>query len=265
MIARNVLIAFVLTAAPFSASAQTPPAAPTGCTLRAISDHIRTPQEKAATLVRCEAIAVNAALPTIERENALLALGFATMNDQPASGQRYFDRALALSPNNPIAHTMRGVTLIAQEKWNEAYSDFTRAIELNPRDMIAWQRRGSVQNQLGRKLEAMADYSRSIEIQPTSKALSQRGLLQVEARDYDAALADFSQAIQIDGNEGAHYVRRSYVYVLKGDIGRAEQDAVRAEQIMGGVPAVVSLKQVIARARTTAPSSAQPPAALQKK
>lgn len=151
---------------------------------------------------------------------------------------------------------MRGVTRIAQQKWTEAYSDFTRAIEINPRDMIAWQRRASVQSQLGRKLEAMADYSRSIEIQPTTKALSQRGMLHIDAKDYEAAIADFSQAIQIDGGDGANFLRRGFAYVLRGELDRAEQDASRAEQLSGDIPGLASLKQVIARAR----SSATPPA-----
>lgn len=97
MIARSVFLALAIGAASFSASAQTSTSPSVGCTLRTIGDYTRTPEEKAATLERCEALAINTALPVSDRENALLALGFAVMNDQPANGERYFDRLLMLS------------------------------------------------------------------------------------------------------------------------------------------------------------------------
>ncbi|MDX2171170.1 MAG: sulfotransferase [Deltaproteobacteria bacterium] len=52
----------------------------------------------------------------------------------PADAFAPLDRALALAPDNPYLHLMRGTLLAALERWSEALAPLRRAAELRPAD-----------------------------------------------------------------------------------------------------------------------------------
>lgn len=252
---RFLVLFLALVTAPLSAHGQS--LASEACNPLTIRGQMNSPQSKAAILAQCESIASNTSLAVRDRAFALLGLGVAVMNDEPARGQGYFDRVISLTPENDGAYLFRGVTFISQQKWDMAHSDLSRAIELNPRSAIAWQRRGSVEQQRGRKLEAIADYSRSIELDPQPKALAQRGHLYIEAMDYEAAIRDFTRVIESEvSTEDAASVLSSYAgragaYALMRDLNRAEQDIASAERRFPQASAnLAALKSLVARLRS---------------
>jgi tetratricopeptide (TPR) repeat protein len=55
-----------------------------------------------------------------------------------------------------------------------------------------------------------------------------RGDAHIKERDYDRAIADYTEAIRLDPNNADHYISRGWAYVRKGDYDRAFEDYSQA-------------------------------------
>jgi lipoprotein NlpI len=76
---------------------------------------------------------------------------------------------------------------------------------------------------------AVADYSQVLQLYPRDRyALICRGSISFHKWRFDEAIADFGQAIAVDPNVGAAYVDRAAAYVMKDDFERAFADYARA-------------------------------------
>ncbi|MDR6109136.1 tetratricopeptide (TPR) repeat protein [Paenibacillus sp. SORGH_AS338] len=73
----------------------------------------------------------------------------------------------------------------------------------------------------------------AVTIDPThALSYNNRGYAYQRLKDYDAALADYSKAIECDPDTNALYYRnRSYIYDFQGETDKAKQDWHKADQI----------------------------------
>jgi len=76
---------------------------------------------------------------------------------------------------------------------------------------------------------AIADYTQVIRLDPNNKdAYNRRGLSYSAKRDYDKAIADYTQAIRIDPKYGVFFYNRAKEYTNKGDYDKAIADFTEA-------------------------------------
>ena len=80
---------------------------------------------------------------------------------------------------------------------------------------------------------AIADFTEVIRLEPDNPfAYYKRGMSYTNKKQYDLAMADFTEAIRLEPNKfGNFYMDRAYVYVLKGDKTLAVSDLEMAVKI----------------------------------
>ena len=87
---------------------------------------------------------------------------------------------------------------------------------------------------------AKADYEQAIKLDPTnSNYYVSRGEFYEEAKQDDRALADFSKAITLDPTNAIAYIYRGVIYELRGDKERAIADYRKILELEPGNEAVI--------------------------
>ncbi len=92
---------------------------------------------------------------------------YARMGDSRSPQQ--FDaaqRAAAATPNDADAHSALGLTLLAQQRQDEALQAFAQAIAVRPRDYVLWLQLGRAQDIVGREQEAVAPFREAARLAP---------------------------------------------------------------------------------------------------
>ena len=103
----------------------------------------------------------------------------------------------------------------------------------NHRDLAsAYFNRGLAYGHKGDFDHAVADYTQGIQLNPReSRAYTNRGLAYSNKGDFDRAIADYTRAIQLDPKDTAPYNNRGFAYKAKGDLDRAIADCTQAIQL----------------------------------
>lgn len=112
------------------------------------------------------------------------------------------EKALVLNPNLAEAQMISG-NIQVKYKWNvaEAESSYRRALELNPglaqaHNFLAWNL-----IRQSRFTEAESEFRRAAELDPTSLMnVAETGYAAFFAEDYETALREFSQALELNKN-----------------------------------------------------------------
>ncbi|MEO0471195.1 MAG: hypothetical protein AAF206_16320 [Bacteroidota bacterium] len=130
------------------------------------------------------------------------------------------------------AFRLRALSYLKQRPPNfeAACSDLGQAIKLDPEreDLYTW--RSQTWQELGRLDEAVREYDRVIAVAPEkAEYYVERGTLMLEA-DPVAARDDFDRALSIEENALA-YNNRAYFFFMQGDYQAAISDAQQALQV----------------------------------
>jgi len=115
------------------------------------------------------------------------------------SAQFYFNRVLQMSPNNPVALSYLGATLLNAKQFPQSIEIFKKSIGINPNDLNAY---------------------------------SNMGKAYYLSAQYDLAIATISKEIQIDQRTGVKdlpYIALSYE--KKGDMANAKKYEAMAKQV----------------------------------
>ncbi len=115
-----------------------------------------------------------------------------------------YDKALELSPDDPVLWRRKGFTLIKAGRYDEAAACFDRALSLDPEDATAWQRKGYALARLGEHNGAIACCDRALTLDPQHVlAWQSRGwVLGVMCR-YDEAADCYEAVLAIDPERGS--------------------------------------------------------------
>ncbi|MDE3200125.1 MAG: hypothetical protein KGN79_04320 [Acidobacteriota bacterium] len=143
--------------------------------------------------------------------------------------------AIQLDPENGEAYTALGsVQTIYSWNWAEADQNLTRGIALNPNDSIAEFKYAVYLDAVGRPQDAVTHMRRALQLDPVSFFVSRRlGATLYLARQYDAALAQFQRAAQMEDQPGTVDNYLSLIYEQKGDHDQAVQhDLIALKQTM---------------------------------
>ncbi|MBE2202474.1 MAG: tetratricopeptide repeat protein, partial [Anaerolinea sp.] len=130
--------------------------------------------------------------------------------------------------------------------YEAALADLDRAIELDEKEAWAIANRGETYRLMGNYEAALADFDRAINLygkyprviwiiinrvfgmgRRYAYAIAHRGVTYRLMGNYEAALADFDRAIELDENDWYCY-DRSIVYLAKSRLNAAEKDLQRA-------------------------------------
>jgi tetratricopeptide (TPR) repeat protein len=111
------------------------------------------------------------------------------------------DRAVALAPASPYAHTVRGEALLKKVDFIHADAEQTLAHRLGPEDALATRGYALMQCMLGHRAEAEAASRHMLELDPLrSRLYHDRAYVQTVDRDYDGALVTIAheRALGVD-------------------------------------------------------------------
>lgn len=145
-----------------------------------------------------------------------------------------YAHAIDLAPDLAPAYLERSAAEQAQGNLKAALADSSRAIELDPEIARAYDIRGTAEARLD-PAAAVEDYDRAIALDPAlESAYANRAQLEISSGKLDAAIADFTQAIELNRNPSLLarvHQRRGAVRLAKGDVDGAISDTTRAIEL----------------------------------
>jgi lipoprotein NlpI len=113
-----------------------------------------------------------------------------------------FTRCLALDPKSGVCFINRGMCLVEQNSPQAAEGDFSDALKqrLDPAtNVLAYRLRSAARVAQGKSAEGIRDLTAAIKIAPRDATLfEERGCANVFQKDYSAANADLSKALQLN-------------------------------------------------------------------
>lgn len=160
---------------------------------------------------------------------------------EPDKALADFDRATEISPDYPWPYNHRGAMFGSLGKLDESLEQFSKAIELfsDPEDqaMAYGNRCGSYLLKKDFDL-ALADCNQAIELDPTPERYRKRGRVHFEAGDYQAAIADYEKAIELDPSYAAAYNSLAWLYAgtLETNLPEALEHSQRAVELQPDNP-----------------------------
>ncbi|MFN6519023.1 MAG: tetratricopeptide repeat protein [Nostoc sp. CreGUA01] len=126
------------------------------------------------------------------------------------------EQAIKIKPDYEV-WALKSVSLIQLKKYSEALAAIEKAIEYNDSNVFFYVLRGQLLSSLKRYPEALVAVTKAIEMKPLSNYYTSRGDIRYLSNDYQGALADYNQAIQLDPDSPENYLWRANVRSLLKD------------------------------------------------
>jgi len=162
----------------------------------------------------------------LEEADKMRALGDKWMKEeQQAKALVYFNRALALNPEDAQALRGRGEALQWQNKFAQALIDLDKAIKLKPDFEKAYVSRAFLQDNLKHYAQAIADFKKAVSLDP--KDINTMGTLAKhldEKGQHKEAVEWYSKIIAADPAQYWPYVQRAVAYTAMADYKSAQAD-----------------------------------------
>ncbi len=131
----------------------------------------------------------------------------------------WVDRALALSPNEPIFHSTQGKALAALRQPDQALVSFQRAVNLNPKDLDAQVNLGLISQAMGQYVLARDSYKAALELKPgDAQVWFGLGVAMDHLHDRRAALESFERALILNPAYVEACVYRALMLVELNDL-----------------------------------------------
>jgi TolB-like protein/DNA-binding winged helix-turn-helix (wHTH) protein/cytochrome c-type biogenesis protein CcmH/NrfG len=127
-------------------------------------------------------------------------------------------RALALDPNLPEAHSQMGrIQQYDDFDWTGADASFHRAMSLEPENPIYLRQSAELAAQLGRTEEGMKLSHRALDLDPLNPASWETlGELSADAGHLEEAMVDCKKALELDASTWFSRIWISRIYLMQG-------------------------------------------------
>ena len=147
--------------------------------------------------------------------------------------ERECERAITLSPHDPIGYKYRGIAYLLEHRFERAETDLKEATRLDPQDADSQAGYAQALNGQGRFSEAIIGFGEALKLAPNDvRYLSARCWARGgEGKDFPAALADCNRAIQLKPRYAVAYDSRGFVYLRLGKDAQATKDYSTALKI----------------------------------
>ena len=131
-----------------------------------------------------------------------------------------------------IPYNSMGILAMEEKEWPEAIRYFDQAISLDANYAEAYNNRALARQALGQLTTALADSDRAVQLEEASARLMEqsgvyhynRGVLRLQLDKVDAAIADFTAAIERNARYVEAYVARAHAYRSAGRLDDARED-----------------------------------------
>lgn len=161
----------------------------------------------------------------------------------------YYNSYLATHQPRAVDYFGRGMDYLMLHNYEAVVDDMTRALELAPDFTLAYFARAnaltrmeqlhsvsgqddSYQTHMARLRRIFEDYDKASEYSPRSPFPHyNKGILYAEAGDLEAAVSEFSKAIELKNDFGEAYYNRGFVYYKQGNRKAGSADLSRAGQL----------------------------------
>jgi tetratricopeptide (TPR) repeat protein len=164
-----------------------------------------------------------------------------------------------LDPGNPRFRYAVGRVYAAMRNYPAAIEQYDLAIRVAPRDAVTFLSRAEANVHLKNYADAQSDYDRAVRIglrRPGERLFAHlgRGYLQLVKEDFEAAVADFDLALEVEPYAVNLWMWRGYANERLGRIEAAIADYERANNVDPGNGVVIaSLRRVRSRDAGPAP------------
>jgi tetratricopeptide (TPR) repeat protein/predicted Ser/Thr protein kinase len=136
------------------------------------------------------------------------------------------EAALQLSPSEPLPYMVRGRSLLALGRAEQAERSFDQYLQNGGEETSdIFKGRGLARMRLEKYPEAVEDYTRALERAPDADIYEHRGWAHFCCDAWKLALRDFSEAITLDPGPVDRYIGRGLARVMLGDYQKAIADA----------------------------------------
>jgi tetratricopeptide (TPR) repeat protein len=171
----------------------------------------------------------------------------ATREGRTVDAIPYFQQALRLSPDHPVALLNLGNAYRQEKRWDEARNTLERAVAVSPDDPEANYSLGMVFAQLDDTGRAYDYLQRALKFRPDyPEALNNLGVLYLRTHRRDEAVGSFEQCIRVAPGFDKSYLNLARVYVVEGASDKARNvlnellkhhpDHVQAKQMLQELP-----------------------------
>lgn len=137
-----------------------------------------------------------------------------------------FNQVLNLDPNNIEAYNRRSTVRSALRDYEGALEDLDKATNL------------SLSNELSLQPTAVAT------VGPSAKDYYHRGVEKLQTKDFQGAIEDFNQVLQMNGNDATTLTCRGFAYRRLGDNQRAIEDLQAAAKLFSEQGDVKSSQEI---------------------
>lgn len=140
--------------------------------------------------------------------------------------------ALSVRPNHAPAFEYRGLMYLDRQQFKEAFADANELIRLKPDYRLGYDIRATCYYKMNEPEKALADYEKCIELKPDDhRSYNNKGsILMNSFQKHEEALAAINTAINMSP-VNYYFLNRSICYFRMGNIEKAREDALRAEQL----------------------------------
>lgn len=135
------------------------------------------------------------------------------------------DHGLSLSPDNAQLLCTLGLLELAEEHADAALQAFNIALDQDPTLMEAWTNRAIVRFEQGDFAGSISDLTQALTLGENATALYNRGFAYQAQEEWEAALADYTRALELDYEDTQDLLyQRGLCYWRSGRIDFARQD-----------------------------------------
>ncbi len=132
-------------------------------------------------------------------------------------GMRAAKRAIALKPDDAIAHNYLGWAYGGKGLYDEAFRAFRKAIEIDPQDATYYNNMGYFLIEKGEYKEAVVYLKKAVELRPDySMARNNLGWAYGKKKQYDEAFRTFRKAIELKPEEPIYHYNMGYFLIESG-------------------------------------------------
>lgn len=156
------------------------------------------------------------------------------MLNRPEEAIPDLTKSIDLEPKSAETYYFRAVAYDKTGDPENAIRDYGSAIQLNPNYVEALVNRGILLFDAKRSDEAAADYTAALNVASANvqpMILVNRANAWLQAGKFDKALDDASSAIKLNPQYGRAYHTRGAIYLKLGDMGKAQTDLMRSQEL----------------------------------
>ncbi len=134
------------------------------------------------------------------------------------------DKATLLNPKDAALYVSRGTIYAHRGELDRAIADYTKAIEQDPTNAMAWRDRGVAYRAKGDGARAAADAKEAIRLDPNAAGAGEDRRLSVQGKGGAKTKAELDNAIALNPRDAKAFEARGNTFLAEGHRDRAIAD-----------------------------------------